>query len=315
MPNSLQHTLDPCAPVRQQEIHLLGVSPLARFVARVARRSADGAVDDAALIDQWRAAAACYRELEVREAGFADEATIEPLPSGMAGRVEDIVADPGFAHAFARLPVAFGMVELDRLVVYQQHVSLSHAARFDDALGDAPSRDEAVLDICLPTTVQRPPLRCIRAADGKFVFQSELADIRAFDARLLAADLARLVITSDGPARGGVTVPIGFGVPHLNAVRLGSRIVLNNGYHRAYALRRAGVERVPCVVQAIAHPEELAFAGSSSLIDDFDSLFNSARPPVLKDFFDPQLTTQVALLPTRKQIQVTVTVETLRVPG
>ena len=83
-------------------------------------------------------------------------------------------------------------------------------------------------------------------------------------------------------------IPVGYGVRHLNVVRLGKRMVLNNGYHRAYALRAAGITHVPCMVQAIAHPEELAFAGGSSLIDNFDELFSSARPPLFKDFFDPR---------------------------
>ncbi|WP_418316851.1 hypothetical protein [Piscinibacter sakaiensis] len=290
------------------------MSPLTGFVARVTQRTAGGAADEAALIDQWRAAAARYRELEQTEAGAADGAVIEALPASLASRIGEITADVGAGHAFSRLPVGFGLVELDRLVVCQQHVSLAHAASFERALGETTSRDEAVFEICFPRSMQPPALRALQVAEGKFVFQSELADLRAFHARLLDEEIARSVITSDGPARGGVTIPVGFGVPHLNVVRFGGRLVLNNGYHRAYALRRAGVTRIPCIVQAVAHPEELAFAGSSSLIEDFDALFNSARPPMLKDFFDPRLTTQLDLLPSRKQVQITVTVETLRAP-
>ncbi len=112
-----------------------------------------------------------------------------------------------------------------------------------------------------------------------------------------------------------VAITVGFGARHLNAVRLGKRMVLNNGYHRAFALRSAGFTHVPCVVQSIAHPEELAFAGGSSLIDNFDDIFKSARPPLFKDFFDPELTTRIRMPRTRKQIQITVSVETIRVPG
>ena len=43
-----------------------------------------------------------------------------------------------------------------------------------------------------------------------------------------------------GPLAGVVGVAVGYGSNFLNAVALGGRLVLNNGFHRAYALRPSG---------------------------------------------------------------------------
>lgn len=297
------------------EIHLLGVPPLAGYVDHVARRTIAGdRNDEAVLIDQWRAAAAHYQRLEQSEAGEADRVQIEPIPASMSARIDALVAEPGFSEGFGELPIAFGMVELDRLVVYQQHVSLSHAARFDAVLTEASSAEQAVFGICLPEPAHLPPIRFSKSGRGRFVFQSDVSDLRSFGARFLAAG-SHSVMTPNGPAPAGIAIPVGFGVRHLNVVRLGQRMVLNNGYHRAYALRAAGITHAPCIVQAIAHPEELAFAGGSSLIANYDELFKSPRPPLFKDFFNPELTVHLRLPATRKQVQVTITIETLRVPA
>lgn len=307
---------DTAASPLVDEIHLLGVPPLASYVDHVVRRSIDGdTADESALIDQWRSAALHYQRLQAAEAGLADGVPLAEVPASRAGWIDQITAQPDFAQAFNDLPVALAMVELDRLVVCQQHVSLTHAASFGERLRAAGDRDEALFAICLPRDAPTPAIQRVRSGGGKFVFQSEVSDLRAFRPALFSQATAATVMTANGEAPTGIAIPVGFGSRHLNVVRLGGRLVLNNGYHRAYALREAGVTHVPCVVQAIAHPEELAFAGGSSLSDHFDELFKAPRPPLFKDFFDPQLTTRLRLRRTRKQVQITIHVETLRVPG
>lgn len=306
---------DTAASPLVDEIHLLGVPPLSSYVDHVVRRSLEGdTADESALIDQWRSAALHYQRLQGTEAGLADGAALVEIPASRAGWVDQIIAQPDFAEAFNALPVALAMVELDRLVVCQHHVSVTHAETFGQRLRAADDVDAALFSICLPRDVHSPNIQRVRTAGGKFVFQSEVSDLRAYKPTLFSDATTATVMTANGPAPTGIAIPVGFGSRHLNVVRLGGRLVLNNGYHRAYALRAAGITHVPCVVQVIAHPEELAFAGGSSLSNDFDELFKAPRPPLFKDFFDPQLHTRLRLRRTRKQVQITIHVETLRVP-
>jgi hypothetical protein len=97
-------------------------------------------------------------------------------------------------------------------------------------------------------------------------------------------------------------------------VALGGRLVLNNGFHRAYALRALGVTHAPCVVQRLAGPEDLEHVGRAAIRRDPDVYFGLARPPVLKDFFDPALCRTVVRARRTRHVRVTVSVEELDVP-
>ena len=104
-------------------------------------------------------------------------------------------------------------------------------------------------------------------------------------------DPARLGDHAAGGAVGGVLgLLVGFGSNLLNAVRSDGdgRMLLNNGYHRACALRALGVTHAPCLVQTVTRRDELALTVPSRVTDTAAFYFKSARPPLLKDFFDPR---------------------------
>lgn len=292
---------------------MLGVPSLSDYVTRMQRGTIDGhEADEGALVAQWRAAAERRKSLQSTEAGIAENVQIRELPAAMAALVERVLADPVFVRAFDVLPIAFGLVELDTLVVYQRHVVLEHVERLTRRLGPEPS-EEAIFRICLP--FDRPPteVHARHGSGGRFIFQSPSTDLRFIDARLLPAD-ALTGMPPQGPLAGVIALLVGFGSNYLNVVRVGRHMALNNGYHRAYALRSLGITHAPCVIQAVAHHDELAFAGGSALTRDYRALFDSARPPLFKDFFDPALTQVVRAPRTRQQLQVSFSVEMLRVP-
>ena len=58
---------------------------------------------------------------------------------------------------------------------------------------------------------------------------------------------------------------VGFSSNYLNVVAAEGRLVLNNGYHRVYALRERGVTHVPCVMQRVTRREELELVGTGAL--------------------------------------------------
>ena len=294
-----------------EELRLLGVPTLADHIHR-AQKALDAGASKAELIDQWRAAAERYAALEQSEAGVADAPVIRDLPKSMHAARDRLIAHADFAETFSESPIAFGMVELDGLIACQHHVSRQHAQRLVASLGTAPS-DEALFDLCLPLHHVAPEVQ-VSSSGGKFIFQSAGDDFRAHDAKLMRG-AALQALGESGPVAGGVALTVGFGSSYLNVVRWANRLVLNNGYHRAYALRSMGITHVPCVIQAMQHAEELAFAGESALIDDYTTWFSAPRPPMFKDFFNPALTTVLRRPRTKLQVQVTVTVETLRVPA
>jgi ParB-like nuclease domain len=118
-----------------------------------------------------------------------------------------------------------------------------------------------------------------------------------------------------GPVVGFVGVVVGFGSNYLNAIASDGRLVLNNGHHRAYALRQLGVTHVPCVVQKVTTRQELAVVGAGALLRNPEAYLTAPRPPVLKDYFDPRLSRTVRLVPTKKHVQVSFTIEEKELPA
>src|SRR5258708_8916364 len=100
-----------------------------------------------------------------------------------------------------------------------------------------------------------------------------------------------------------IALLVGFGAAPINVWSAGNRLVLNNGFHRVFALRLAGVTRIPVVVQHAANaelefPEQILGLPRAYLL-------GSQRPVLVKDFFDEQLVTQLHLKPRMKTLKVT----------
>jgi len=110
-----------------------------------------------------------------------------------------------------------------------------------------------------------------------------------------------------------VGLVVGYGSNYLNAILCRDRLVLNNGTHRAYALRALGIRRVPCVIQHVTRAEELSLIGPAELHRRPAAYLQEPRPPVLKDYFDPRLHTVVRLPRRTKQVRITFRVEELNI--
>lgn len=292
-------------------LYMLGVPSLSDFLGFVRTRTTDGPAqaDRIEWIDRWRAAAARFEALSASEAGIADDVPLRPPSPAMARWTERLAADPGFRRDYGSVPTAFAMVELDRLVVYQRDLMLGQVPRVAARLG-ADADEAALLRVCLPLSGDGAAVSVTESASDTFTFASRSHDIRHFRTHVIPATS---VPGFEGGGAHAVAVVVGFGSNCLNAVRFNRRLVLNNGYHRAYALRRLGFTHAPCAIQALSVADELEVVGNVAIAEDAERLFESPRPPLLKDFLDPGLTCVLKARPARKQIQVTVSVRSLRV--
>ena len=144
-----------------------------------------------------------------------------------------------------------------------------------------------------------PKRRCKCAGSGRrFEFQCESTDFRFHKPVLLRPDQLS-GYESFGPVAGIVGLVVGFGSNFLNVISVGKRLMLNNGYHRACALRAMGYTHVPCIIQTATRADELGVIAKREVADDAAFYFESARPPLLKDYFDPHIRKPV---PVRKRV-------------
>jgi len=287
--------------------------PLNDFLNYMTEQSVGPSAPDARqLAEEWRGANAHFQNLQQTEAGWADGAAVGSIPRALEPLIRQVAADAIFRRSFSAVPGEIGMVELDRVVASQKSINLSHVERLKAELGPNPTA-EAVFRASLPFDHPVPEYRSGRVGKDSYVFVSESNDLRFLESVLLPpeqlTDYRPL-----GPLAGVVGVMVGYGSNFLNCLALERRLVLNNGFHRAYALRALGVTHVPCVVQRLSTRGDLESVGRPAIRRDPDTFFGLARPPVMKDFFDPRLSRTVCRRHRTRQVRVTFTVEELDVP-
>ncbi len=298
----------PAGGATTEEWCLMGPRQLSSHLRYVEELALAGkASDPSAVAQSWRDAREVYRQLEVAEAGAADDPGVKPLPKTLSAHQARLLASPALVHTFNTVPVAFGMVELDKLVVSQYTLTRAIVERLRFSF-DARPTPRQLAELCLPLGPGAAGFRLAYRDEREFVFVSDSHDMRFLAASVLrGADLAKLVV--QGHAQAALALSLGFSANVLNVVRLGKRLVLNNGHHRAYALRAMGVTHVPCVIQVCGSRAELAEAASSEICDNSDLYFESPRPPLLRDFDRPELVHTVRTPRLRRQVRISFKVD------
>ena len=81
------------------------------------------------------------------------------------------------------------------------------------------------------------------------------------------------------------------------------------------ALRQMGVTHVPCIVQHVSSRDELEVVASSAVRRNPDLYLKHARPPMLKDYFNPQLRMVMPVHRRLRQVTVRIEVEEDFVPA
>ena len=268
-----------------ENLYLIGRPTLKQFL-RFVKDNAVHPPSSGELIEEWQAANRIVRALDKVEAGIADKPSIQPVDPENKLLLEFLQA-PLVRHSFNTVPTEVAYIELDQLVVYQHHIDLTFVQKLKNQLGQSPSEEE-IFRTCLPCQPFSPPVKWSRTHRNTFVFMSPSDDMRFLGSMSLEPEN----ITDyppPGNLAGVVGLAVGFGSNFLNAIYAEKRLILNNGSHRAYALRDLGIARVPCIVQHISSRDELSVLASTAITDAPNFYLQDPRPMMLKDYFDPRL--------------------------
>ena len=292
--------------VADENLYLIGRPTLKRYL-RFVRDHAVKPPDEGTLTDQWQAAHDFARTLEKEEAGAADNPPITKLEVNSRNEplLTEFFKDPLVRNGFNTVPTEVAFVELDRLVVYQHHIDLTYVRLLERELGRSPS-EEQIFRTSLLHDHPQPPVKWSRVHGNKFVFMSPSNDMRFLGAMKLQADNIQ-DYPPPGNLAGVVGLAVGFGSNFMNAICAERRLILNNGSHRAYALRKMGVTHVPCIVQHVSSREKLDVVAASKVVDNLDYYLKHPRPSMLRDYFNPKLH---RVMPVHRQLrQITVKFE------
>lgn len=269
--------------------------------------------DERTLIEEWETAQAHIHQLEKSEAGLADEIPIRKLGADYEPLLIELLKDPLLRNSFNTVPTDIALVELDRLVVHQKHIDLTFVRELQRKLGRSPTELE-VFRTCLPYDHPMPAVKWSKVGEGKFVAMSASNDLRFLGPMRLKPHQLR-DYPSSGNIAGVLGLAVGFGSNFMNAVYAEGRMILNNGSHRAYALREMGVTHVPCIIEHAASREELEQVASTKVRQNPDLYLKQPRPPMLRDYFNPKLRKIIEVERQLTQITVKFEVEEISVPA
>ena len=293
-------------------VFLIGRPPIGEFIGFIRTMAVNGqTVDQGLLAEEWRRANDHVISLEKAESGIADGIASSALPTSLTDLAERVRTDPSFAQTFRFVPVEFGLVELDRLIVYQKFINLGFVGLLKSAFPEKPTEVD-IAQLAFGIDQPLPPVHQMQTSPNAFSFLCASNDFRVLDTSLLQPQ--QVLAPSGGRPVAHLAISVGFGVNLLNVVSAEGRLILNNGSHRAYFLREVGVTHVPCVIQRVTRRDELEFIGGD-LQQNPDRYLQAPRPPILKDYFDPALRKVVAVTKKNRSVRVQFGYEQMDVPA
>lgn len=297
-----------------ESLYLLGRPRLKQFLRFVRDNAIEPPAEDA-LIREWQAAKEYLGALEQEEAGCADHPVITKMEANSKYEplLIELLKDPLVKNGFNTVPTEVAFVELDGLVVYQKHIDLTFVRQLQRRLGALPNAAD-IFRTCLPYDHPQPPAKWSRLDDESYMFVSPSNDLRFLGAMPLKQGHIE-GYPHPGELVGVVGLAVGFGSNFLNAIYCENRLILNNGSHRAYALREMGLTHVPCIVQHPATREELEMVASGEVRRDPDLYLKHPRPSMLKDYFNPKLRKVMPAHRQLRQVKVRFSVSEYFVPA
>jgi hypothetical protein len=254
------------------------------------------------IITDWRRASKEFQKLVKEERGAPESIVVGDTDPSLHPELERISSDPLFRKTFSQLPFEFKMVEVGKLVAPQRLVNLDYVENLKRSLPNGPKLFDLV-SFCLKPTQTPPAPKVMQSAQNAFAFSSPSQDFRflgGYPKKVEQGDIE--ASTGGGLPVIAITLLLGYGTSTCNAFKVGSRMVLNNGFHRIYTLESVGIKNAPMLVQIVNNPD-LEFPQQVAGLPK-DYLVENPRPVLMKDFVDERLVRTIRVKPRIMNVQV-----------
>jgi len=270
----------------QRRLFLMGFPPMEEALGFLSTKT-QPRMELARAAELWRRANDLIRQKWQADVGACERVESTDLPLELRERAATLESSELFRKSFAVVPARIMMVELAPLAIFQKTINLTYIGQLETQL----ARDMTpvqLFDACLaPRDV--PEAACAWPTMDAIQLSSCSNDLRFLEAIPLKDELMTN-LPLGGRAVAAIALVMGFGPNFLNAIRMGNRLVLSNGSHRAYALLKLGYTKVPCVVQEVTRQEELPIVLGNVPQPLLQQLLTSPRPPMLRDLLNEELT-------------------------
>ena len=237
------------------------------------------------IFQSWQDATESLRQIETQESGAADNCEIFDISSGL---IEAVKLNPTIKNTFSGHVLDFGMIEIDKIIAPQRRVLIDYVDQLSKKISKNPSENE-LIKFCLVPEQQAPQPKPTRRGSNSWYFTSPSKDFRFLGGHI-KKEITREDIESTkvgGFPTNVIMLFVGYGVGCMSAISVNGRIILTNGFHRAYALRKKGIKKIPLLLKKIGNAD-LEFPSEIQGLKK-DYLLKQPRPIMIKDFFNEDL--------------------------
>ena len=212
--------------------------------------------------------------VEARPAFAAPTDAVKPLPAELAHHIDLLRAHPESGNTIAQMGEP-RLVDLGQVIGAQKQIVVGEA--MDRVAGAAATDLLGIARVTMPLPRREPISWNFDAQRNAFVLSSPNHNLRV---------VGHFNSTVGGEVPGVLFDSFGFALAYqrsyMQVVAIGGRLLLRDGYHRAYGLLRAGIRHVPAFVREFSGWEEANLP--AGLLPREVCL--GARPPLLTDYID-----------------------------
>jgi len=224
-----------------------------------------------------------------RSSSYEKPADVIEIDKQFSGQLDAVSKDPLFPEAIQQKKWSFKLVQIDKLVCFQQYIITDYsnelAKNYD--LTDT----SRLIDFCLPSKRTKRPMAVV-SAPQEFTMLSSSQDLRILGPGQMEDPITKRIVFGFG---------VGWGSPFVQVVKFKERYFLRNGYHRVYQIRKEDVRHVPCILI-----EGENFADTGAIKPGFfgEQLLSSGRAPMFADFFSDSISPPLPMKPFTKVVRV-----------
>lgn len=264
------------------------------------------------IVSDWRSAAQAFASIQMTHQELPESIRVDELSKPRSPIIDEVESSRLFRQSFSLLPYSIQAVEIDKIVAGQRYVDLSYVDELTKLIPPKPNAD-FLADFCLSRKSGVAPPSELQLGPNVYSFKSESTDFRflgGYPKPLDASDLA--ASTGGGEPVAAVVLLVGYGSPQVNVFKVGGRVILNNGFHRLYALRSRGVTTAPVVVQHITNSALELPPVIAGLPSQYQT--QAPRPSMMKDFLNPKFTREVKLKARDRSVQIQWNINQVDIP-
>lgn len=248
--------------------------------------------------EKWLVASENFHQIQEKEKGIADNCQTSEIESHLIDAIQN---HPMIKYSFSNEVIDFKMVDIENVIATQTEVVLDFVDELTRELVMPPS-DEKLLKFCLVPEKKVPKPKMKRKDAKTYYFSSPSRDFR-FLGGFLRRELSReelLDTKVGGFATNAITLFVGYGSFCMTAFQVGNRIILENGFHRAYTLEKHGVKKIPMLLIKRSESE------FPDQLREFkkDYLLHHPRPILMKDFLNNDLIKEFSQKETRTTLKL-----------